>query len=60
MKNSKKSETALSDIIVKWEALTTAQKQEILERVEHSTDSSLLTEHLKPQSSFCLQTKLKR
>ncbi|MET3559793.1 putative Fe-S protein YdhL (DUF1289 family) [Bartonella japonica] len=60
MKNDKKSETTLSDIIVKWEVLTTAQKKEILERVEDATNAFQSTEHLKPQSSFYLQTKSKR
>ncbi|EJF83038.1 hypothetical protein [Bartonella rattimassiliensis] len=57
MKNDKKNETTLSDIIVKWESLSTSQKQAILDRVENSTDSAHSTEHLRPQSSFYLQTK---
>ncbi|MCZ2158342.1 hypothetical protein NPX99_03460 [Bartonella sp. 220] len=60
MKNDKKIEAALSDIIVKWEALSKAQKQEILEIVENSTSSAQSTEHLKLQSSFYLQTKSKQ
>lgn len=60
MKSDKKSETSLSDIIVKWEVLTAAQKQEILERVEDFTNASQSTEQLKLQSSFYLQTKSKR
>ncbi|WP_455480392.1 hypothetical protein V3564_04420 [Bartonella sp. B12(2025)] len=59
MKNDEKIEAALSDIIVKWEALSTVQKQEILKIVENSTTVAQSTEHLKPQSSFCLQTKSK-
>ncbi|WP_246786257.1 hypothetical protein [Bartonella taylorii] len=60
MKNSEKFEATLSDIIVKWEALSTAQKQEILKIVESSTTASQSIEHLKLQSSFYLQTKSKR
>ncbi|MBB5073184.1 putative Fe-S protein YdhL (DUF1289 family) [Bartonella callosciuri] len=60
MKNDKKSETALSDIIVKWEALSTSQKQEILKIVEDSANANPSKEYLKLQSSFYLQTKLKR
>ncbi|EJF77225.1 hypothetical protein MCO_01404 [Bartonella sp. DB5-6] len=59
MKNDKKFEVTLSDIIVKWEALSTAQKKEILKIVESSTNSDQSTEYLKLQSSFYLQTKLK-
>ncbi|WP_083859150.1 hypothetical protein [Bartonella florencae] len=60
MKNDEKFDSALSDIIVKWEALSTAQKQEILKIVENSTTSAQSTEHLKLQSSFYLQKKSKR
>ncbi|AGF76085.1 hypothetical protein [Bartonella vinsonii] len=60
MKNDKKIEAVLSDIIVKWEALSKAQKQEILEIVENSTNAAQSTEHLKLQSSFYLQTKSKQ
>ncbi|WP_455479004.1 hypothetical protein V4B17_04450 [Bartonella sp. B23] len=60
MKDSEKFEAALSDIIVKWEALSRAQKQEILKIVESSTTSAQSVEHLKLQSSFYLQTKSKR
>ncbi|EJF74927.1 hypothetical protein [Bartonella birtlesii] len=60
MKNDEKFDSALSDIIVKWEALSTAQKQEILKIVEDSTASAQSTERLKLQSSFYLQTKSKR
>ncbi|GAA5097372.1 hypothetical protein [Bartonella acomydis] len=60
MKNEEKFDSALSDIIVKWEALSTAQKQEILKIVENSTTSAQSTECLKLQSSFYLQTKSKR
>ncbi|WP_375633027.1 MULTISPECIES: hypothetical protein [unclassified Bartonella] len=62
MKNDKKFETTLSDIIVKWESLSTSQKQAILDKVENSTDSTdsaHSTEHLRLQSSFYLQTKSK-
>ncbi len=59
MKNDKKFETTLSDIIVKWESLSTSQKQAILDKVENSTDSAHSTEHLRLQSSFYLQTKSK-
>lgn len=60
MKNDEKFEVALSDIIVKWEALSTTQKQEILKIVESSTNSAQSTEYLKLQSSFYLQRKSKR
>ncbi|GAA4662616.1 hypothetical protein [Bartonella pachyuromydis] len=60
MKNDEKFEATLSDIIVKWEALSTTQKQEILKIVENSTDSAQSIEYLKLQSSFYLQRKLKR
>ncbi|WP_273759337.1 hypothetical protein [Bartonella sp. ML70XJBT.G] len=60
MKNDEKFEAALSDIIVKWEALSATQKQEILKIVESSTNSAQSTEHLKLQSSFYLQRKSKR
>ncbi|WP_375665752.1 hypothetical protein [Bartonella sp. TT121SHDZB] len=59
MKNDKKIETTLSDIIVKWESLSTSQKQAILDRVENSTDAVHSTEHLRLRSSFYLQTKSK-
>ncbi|WP_336294264.1 hypothetical protein [Bartonella sp. CB169] len=59
MNNDEKLEAALSDIIVKWEALSTVQKQEILKIVENATTSSRSTERSKPQSSFYLQTKPK-
>ncbi|EJF88252.1 hypothetical protein ME1_00710 [Bartonella vinsonii subsp. arupensis OK-94-513] len=60
MKNDEKFEVDLSKIIVKWEALSTAQKQEILRIVENSTNVAQSTEHLKLQSSSYLQTKSKR
>ncbi|WP_246744000.1 hypothetical protein [Bartonella raoultii] len=60
MKNDEKFEATLSDIIVKWEALSTTQKQEILKIVENSTNATQSTEHLKLQSSFYLQRKSKR
>ncbi|UTO27922.1 hypothetical protein [Bartonella harrusi] len=60
MKNEEKFEAALSDIIVKWEALSTAQKQEVLRIVENSTNVAQLREYLKLQSSFYLQRKSKR
>ncbi|WP_246744014.1 hypothetical protein [Bartonella raoultii] len=59
MKSDEKFEATLSDIIVKWESLSTSQKQAILDRVESFTTASHSTEHLKPQSSFYLQTKSK-
>ncbi|WP_273758329.1 hypothetical protein [Bartonella sp. AU55XJBT] len=59
MKNDEKFEAVLSDIIVKWESLSTSQKQAILDRVENSTTASHSTEHLKLQSSFYLPTKSK-
>ncbi|WP_375616548.1 MULTISPECIES: hypothetical protein [unclassified Bartonella] len=59
MKNDKKFEAALSDIIVKWESLSTSQKQAILDRVENFTEAAHSTEHLRLQSSFYLQTKSK-
>ncbi|EJF86300.1 hypothetical protein [Candidatus Bartonella washoeensis] len=59
MKNDKNFDTVLTDIIVKWEALSTTQKREILKRVENSTTAAPLKEHLKLQSSFYLQTKSK-
>ncbi|WP_317993504.1 hypothetical protein [Bartonella gliris] len=60
MKNDKNLKAILPDIIVKWEALSTTQKQEILKRVENSTNAVQSKGHLKPQSSFYLQTKSKR
>ncbi|WP_246464862.1 hypothetical protein [Bartonella phoceensis] len=60
MSNNEKFEAALSDIIVKWEALSTAQKQEILKIVENFTTAAQSIEHLKPQSSFYLQMKSKQ
>ncbi|ATP12634.1 hypothetical protein BHOIPH791_11680 [Bartonella henselae] len=59
MKNEENFEKVLPRIIVKWEALSKTQKQEILERVENVTASSQSTEDLKLQSSFYLQTKSK-
>ncbi|EJF81071.1 hypothetical protein [Bartonella doshiae] len=59
MKNDKNFETILPDVIVKWEALSTAQKQEILKRVENSTNFAQSKGCLKLQSSFYLQTKSK-
>nr|WP_126603595.1 hypothetical protein [Bartonella vinsonii] len=60
MKNDEKFEADLSKIIVKWGTLSKAQKQEILEIVENSTNAAQLTEHLELRSSFYLQTKSKR
>ncbi|MET3590243.1 putative Fe-S protein YdhL (DUF1289 family) [Bartonella silvatica] len=60
MKNNKKVKETLSNLIVKWEALSTAQKQEVLKIVENSTTSDQSIEHLKLQSSFYLQMKSKR
>ncbi|MGF7157395.1 hypothetical protein [Bartonella heixiaziensis] len=60
MRNDENFEIVLPDIIVKWEALSTTQKQEILKRVEHSINVVQSKEHLKLQSSFYLQTKSKR
>ncbi|WP_409360796.1 hypothetical protein ACRPOS_005415 [Bartonella heixiaziensis] len=60
MRNDENFEIVLPDIIVKWEALSTTQKQEILKRVEHSINVAQSKEHLKLQSSFYLQTKSKR
>ncbi|WP_246787151.1 hypothetical protein [Bartonella taylorii] len=59
MKNDEKFKVTLSDIIVKWEALSTAQKKEILKIVESSTNADQSTEYLKLQSSFYLQMKSK-
>ncbi|KEC54636.1 hypothetical protein [Bartonella koehlerae] len=59
MKNEENFEKVLPHIIVKWEALSKTQKQEILERVENVTASSQSAEDLKLQSSFYLQTKSK-
>ncbi|GAA5106581.1 hypothetical protein [Bartonella jaculi] len=59
MRNDENLEKVLPNIIVKWEALSATQKQEILERVENSTKVAQSKEYLKLQSSFYLQTKSK-
>ncbi|WP_281421927.1 hypothetical protein [Bartonella raoultii] len=44
MKKTKKKDTTLSDLIVKWEALSPAQKREILEIVENYPNANRLKE----------------
>ncbi|ATO56891.1 hypothetical protein B11Cv2_001040 [Bartonella sp. 1-1C] len=59
MKNSKNLEIILPSIIVKWETLSTAQKQEILGIIEDITCVSPSIKNLKPQAFSCLQMKPK-
>nr|WP_081632711.1 hypothetical protein [Bartonella bovis] len=59
MKNSKNLEAILPNIVVRWEALSTIQKQEILKTVENITQAVPSTKHLKLQAFSYLRMKPK-
>ncbi|EJF87742.1 hypothetical protein ME3_01295 [Bartonella melophagi K-2C] len=59
MKNSKNLEVILPNIVVRWESLSTTQKQEILMVVEDITYAVPSTKRLKLQASSYLQMKPK-
>ncbi|OPB29461.1 hypothetical protein BWD121_004810 [Bartonella sp. WD12.1] len=59
MKSSKNLEVILPNIVVRWEALSTTQKQEILKIVEDITHAVPSTKHSKLRVSSYLRMKPK-